>query len=288
MHVGKSIAAFIVAVMIAPCAAFGGKTEVSVTSGRVEAVTEQGEVTVSAGHKAVLSTQVALRSQIADPIVKDITALTEWLDMEREAGGIRIDNATIQVYQIDGPDSFKGAAYVEIPNETGEKTNELRFGPTSCIPVMQFFDMRGNVLEYDVEQTDTFKSMPLGYITLRFLEMIPAGEDFRFILLGESIQHAEVLRKEGGVWGFSSGNDSRWSLNYYQVILPESAILVGWDQPIELIESREGRTVVTMRNYTGDSHEGHFTVFFLWPERDHTSIEDLHEEFRSVGFRQAE
>ena len=152
-----------------------------------------------------------------------------------------------------------------------------------------WFDMRGNVLEYDVEQTGTHKGIPLGYVTVRFLETTPPGEDFRFILLGELIQHTGAMRKEGNVWAFSSGNDSRWNLNYHQVILPQSTILVDCDQPIEFIESRDGRTVVTMRDHTGDIHEGHFTAFFLWPDRDHTSIEDLPEEFRSVsaGFREA-
>ncbi len=70
-------------------------------------------------------------------------------------------------------------------------------------------------------------------------------------------------------------NDAANSLNYCRVVLLRSAILVDCDQPIELVESRDNRIVVTARTRAKRQAMGATNFKFLWREVDGTSAKDV-------------
>jgi len=264
--------------------ALGQQTEVVVKRGQVKAQTEKGTVTVDAGRKAVLRPGQRPFVAVDDPMVDDLIQMYKWIEEERTAKRVPIDFASIQIANIETEQRWKGASLAEIPNMKSEPSDTCRIGPTTILKESKYYDLEGNLLPFELEKIDSKK----GYYHIRFPKAVEPGQKFRFVSLGEKGTGANKMWKEGPLWNVRMANCTPNCLNYFRVILPKSAIFVDASRPVVITDSFEGRTTVTIRNYTGEKADGWYQIAFLWPEKDGTTLGDLPPQYRGLRSKRDE
>jgi len=265
-----------------------GETEVEVVKGKVVVQTGAGEVTVGAGRVAVLSAGTMPRAGIAEPVVRDLLTLMSWLEADEAAEEEGVD-AFAQVFQIESPSQVRAAVYASGPVTPGKEPGTCRIGPTGLLPGLRVYDLQGNLLEpLEIEETGREeRGIRFGYVYLPLPEGMKPGEDLELVAVVDAdlATFGGFLGKDGEVWRFMAPNDSNNSLSYCRIILPPSAVAVGWNQPVELVGSRDGRTVITVRNRYHTSL-GALEIHFIWPDMDGEGPEEVPAKFlrTSAGY----
>ena len=284
------VLAIVLAVFAGDVSAAAQDTEVTVQEGKVKVVTDKGATTVEAGQKAEMKAGEGPMVSVDDPLVKDLVELDGFVQAEKKAGRMRIDDSTVQVYRLDSEETWHVAALMEMSEDLlsslySRQTDTVTFGPTTLLGQAAFYDMKGRRLSFDTEKvTDT-----TALVSLHLKEQIPPGGALKLVIVGDlpagEMQRSgakKVIWHEGALWRATAGNDTPYNLNYYQVILPPSAHLVDSNLKPVTVSSMNGRAVLTVRNYTGEEAEGSWQVAFLWVAKDGTSLADLPPEYRGL------
>lgn len=256
----------------------GQKTEVSVRKGLVKAQTAAGVATVDAGRKAVLTQDKEPVIGIDDPMVDELLKMYEWAKAEKQADKIRIDSVSIQILSMENDRLFKGAGLNEFANTKPESSNVCVITGTMILNNPKYYNLEGNLLSYELKKT----SDRHGNYHIMFPEPVAPGDKFKFILVSD-LTPSLGMWSDGLLWHHVMENNPRYCVNYFQQILPESAIFVDTSRDVVLIDTVDGRIAVTTRNYTGRSARGMVHTTFLWPQKDGTSITDLPEDYRGLG-----
>ena len=92
----------------------------------------------------------------------------------------------------------------------------------------------------------------------------------------------EMQEQRGKLRRVFDGSGGTFCLRYYKIILPKSAIVVSVDPRPLAVEVRNGRTVLTLRQYATSEGPKKYDVWFLWPERDGTTFLDLPAAYREI------
>jgi hypothetical protein len=260
----------------------GQETQVKVLKGKVKAQTDTAVVMVAAGQKGVLSQDKSPVVAVDDPMVDDLIKMYPWIEEEKKAGKIKIDYSAITISSVESEQILAGAHLAEMPNNKSVQNDICRIGVTSILQGVKYYDLEGNLLTYELDKVSKDK----GIYYINYGRAIAPGEKFKLISVGKFAVPPNIFWKDGKVWHVRMGNCTPNCLNYFRVILPKSAIFVGSSRPIMLADSVDGRTAVTIRNYTGEKADGMYQVSFLWPEKDGTSLKDLPREYRGLGDRE--
>lgn len=256
------------------------RTEVSVQKGMVIAETDTSKVAVDAGRKAVLEPGKNPFVTVDDPMVDHLIEIHKWTEQEKQAEREPIGSTAILIYSLENKDHVTFASLMEFPNGKSEPSNVFRLGQFSPLLVEpKFYDLDANLLNFELEKL-TDRS---GYYHLTFSREVQPGEIFKFISVSKANNIADWgLWKEGPLWNLRGGNNVRNCLNYYRVILPQSAIFVDANRPVTMIDSYRGRVAVTVRNFTGLLPDAVFQVAFLWPDNDGSTMADLPPRYRGL------
>ena len=269
---------FLCAVLLAaPTITYGQKTEISVQKGKVLAQTAIGEATVDAGKKAILTQNENPSVTIDDIMVDDVVKIHGWLEDEKDANRIPIDSISIQVISIESETDFKGVGLNEMPNTGQEPSNICEFKGTLILEDPKYYDLEGNLLDFEMEQIN---ASHCNYY-LHFPETVEPGSKFKCITT-VGLSSGLPMWKDGVLWHYVMENNPSNCVNYFIVILPQSAILVDSSRPVVVTENINGRTAITTRNYTGNTIRGRLHIAFLWPEKDDTSLADLPPQYRGL------
>ncbi len=265
-----------VILLAAQTLAFGQKTEISVRKGKVIAETATESVAVEAGRKAVLAPDKNPTVSVDNPMVDDALKLYKIIEAEKEQGDLKIDSAFIMVGKADKEEIF-GAFFFEFPNPESKATNVFKLGPASIIEGLQVYDLNGNLCQIDVNLLNETTAI----YSIHVSEQVQPGEHFKLIGVVDLENMptfpggAPAYGKEGPLWYFRTVNGVPNCLNYFRLILPESAILVDSNRKIIATDTVDGRVAVTMRNYTGEYADGLCMISFLWPDEDGTTLADI-------------
>lgn len=254
-------------------------TVISVKEGKVLAETENAQVAVEVGRKAILTPDKNPKVTMDDPLVDDVMEIYRWIEAEKQAKKNRIQTSNISIFKINGEKSFKCAALSAFtPKGKGAKKT-IKWGPTHVLKEPKYYDLEGNLLQHEVEKVNNRN----GYYTLKLAKPLEAGRKFEYICIFE-IDNAIFLR-EGPLWILPMGHGSgKNKLVYYRFILPESAIYVDATHPPTMMDSVDGRVAATIRIYTGQGGPGNSTLkmAFLWPDKDGTTIADIPPQYRGL------
>jgi len=257
--------------------AFGQKTEVTVQKGKVIAETETKSVAVDAGRKAILEPDKNPIVTVDNPMVDDVMEIYKWAEQERQEQREKIDSTSIQLIKVENEHLFTLAYLLETPNDKSEPSNIFRIGPASILDEPKYYDLQGNLLEFDLVKINARS----GYYSMHFPKPVKPGEKFRYICVSRITSDKEI-RKEGTLRYLML----RWSapnqLNYFRFILPKSGIFVDSSRPVTITDSFDGRVAVTIRNYTGPIADGMSQIAFLWPDKDGTTLADLPPRYRGL------
>jgi tetratricopeptide (TPR) repeat protein len=250
------------------------KTEVVVRKGLVKTTTAQGDSLVSPGQKAVLEANKKPQVAIQNQLVGKLLELEEVIQKERAQKKIEIRLSTAQAYSVENENLWKVGVLVTMPNNTNQAETVCRLGPTTLLDDMKFFDLDGSSLACRIEKIEERK----GYCHLTFSKAVQPGEFFRFIMITDfqpNTPQYQLCVKKDGQWIISSGNDTPRCLNFFYVILPKKAIFVKSEPQPAAIEEINGQVAITIRNYTGEEANGHFQIYFLWPEKDGACLKGI-------------
>jgi hypothetical protein len=258
----------------------GQKTEVSVKKGEVIAQTESASVALEAGRKAILEPNKNPIVTVDDPMVDNLLQIYKWVEQEKQAQREKISSTSIFIYSLENRNYITFAGLMEFPNEKPEASDRFRLGQVSPLLMEpKFYDLDGRLLPFELEEV-TAQS---GYYALRFFKPVQPGEKFSFISVSKANDMANWgLWKDGPLWNLRGGNGVKDCLNYYRVILPESAVFVDSSRPVTTVDTFARRVAVTVRNYTGPLADSMFHIAFLWPEKDNTSLADLPPQYRGL------
>ena len=257
---------------------YGQKTQVSVQEGKVKAQTGAGQVIVDAGKKAILTQNKTPSIMVDDPMVDDVMQIYKWIEAEREAGEIKIDFSSIQINKIVNDHLLITAGLTEMSNMKLESNDTIRMGLTSILDEPKYYDLQGNLLPFDLDKVNERQ----GYYYLHFPDPVQPGGKFEIITVSEFNVSNEEIWKEGALWNIRLGNCTKNCLNFFRIILPESAIFVNSSRPVAMIDNFQGRVALTIRNYTGPEADGMYQISFLWPDKDGTSLVDLPAQYRGL------
>jgi len=257
--------------LVAQAITYGQKTAVSVQKGKILAQTAGGIVTVNAGQKAVLKEGQKPQVDANEPMVNDLIVMDKWAQAEREAKKIRIDGTLVSVIRIETEKQWKGAFLAEMPNNDSKPSNTCRMGLTSILNKPKYYDMEGNLISFDLEK----KNERQGYYYLHFDQLVASEEKFKFICITDFEPTDNRMFKKGNIWQMGAANDSPYWLNFFKVILPKTAVFVSATPSAMLVDETDGRVAVTIRNYTGKTARGHYTISFVWPAKDQLLLSDL-------------
>ncbi|MGD0999732.1 MAG: hypothetical protein ABSA67_03445 [Candidatus Brocadiia bacterium] len=258
---------------------FGQTTEVTVEKGAVKAQTENGTVTLVPGQKGILKEGDAPEVRIDEPLVADVMQMKKWLDEERRKAHIpSSDNATIQSFGF-GENQMKAAAYAEVPaadfiaaKRYSRETGNLEIGQIGMKASVNVYDMAGKKL--------TAEEGEEGKLYAHVGELDPTSK-LQLIMVANSETPEFLTQKDGNLRRCLAGNGSANSLNYYRVILPQTAVFVSsWPSPV-CVNDADGRTAVTLRQRNlanGDN----FVIAYLWPAKDGVIAESLPPEYRGL------
>jgi hypothetical protein len=164
-----------------------------------------------------------------------------------------------------------------LPNRTTQATATTRLGPTTLVDGVRYYDRQGRPIPVTIEDRQGDK----GFYRLQFNEPTPPGGSFQCLLVADAPMSAR-LRQEGKLWYFMPSNGTANCLNYYEVILPPSAVFVDCNFQAVAVKATGNRTSVVIRNYTGPQGDGTAYVAFLWPDKDGTTVADLPGEYRGL------
>jgi len=266
------------AFLVTQAVTYGQKTEIAVQKGKVIAHSAMGEVTVDAGKKAILTQDENPSVTVDDPMVDDVMQIYKWVEAEREANEIKIDFSSIQIKKIVNEHLLIIAGLGEMPNMKSEPSDTVRIGLTSILNEPKYYDLQGNLLSFDLDKMNERQ----GYYYLHFPKPVEPGGKFGIISVSQFNLSDKELWKEGPLWNIRLGNCTPNCLNYFRMILPESAIFVKSSRPVAMLDSFQGRVAVTIRNYTGEQADGMYQISFLWPDKDGTTLADLPPQYRGL------
>jgi hypothetical protein len=267
-------------VSILSAAGIAETTQVKVLQGKVLAQTDKGTVAVAPGQKAVLSQEDRPIVVVNDPLVEEVIKKCSWTQAEKQAVRTRIDSTSIRVISVDDENTVRAAALAEIPNATSTASTACRIGVTSLADDQTFYDLKGNLIPFRVEKV----SETTGYYHLDFPDPVGPGEHFKLVSVGRTKPTKEYFWSEDHVWRISAPNETPYCLDYLQVVLPKSAILVDASLPAAVVNEVDDRVAVTTRKYYGKTADGFYwdQISFLWPEKDGTTLADLPPEYRGL------
>ena len=251
------------------------KTEVSVQQGKVRIETETESIAIDAGRKAVLAANQNLLVTVDDPMVDDVMEIYKWVEAEKKAGKILIDSASIQMVKIEPEDQLILAYLLETPNTQSAPTDICKIGPASILDTPKYYDLQGNLLAFELEPV-TAQS---GYYSVHFHQPVLPGGKFRYICVSKL---SGPVSKEGSLRKLALSWSAPNQLNYFRFVLPESGIFIDASRPVTLVDNFDGRTAVTIRNYTGPIADGQTSIAFLWPEKDGTTLADIPPQYRGL------
>jgi len=254
-------------------------TEVKVLQGKVLAQTDKGTVTVAPGQKAVLSQEDRPVVVVSDPLVEEVIRMYPWVQAEKQAARTRIDSTSIRVISVDDEKTVRAAALIELPNASSAASTACRIGVTSLADDQTFYDLKGSLIPCRVEKV----SETTGYYHLDFPDSVGPGEHFKLVSVARAKPPKNSLWSQDNVWRISAPNETPYCLNYLQVVLPKSAILIDSSLPV-VVNEVDGRVAVTTRKYYGKTTDGFYwdQISFLWPEKDETTLADLPREYRGL------
>jgi len=253
------------------------KTEVSVQKGKVIAETATASVAVDAGRKTILRLDKNPTVTVDDPLVDDVMEIYKWVQAEKQAQKEQIDSTSVLTLKVENERLFKLAVLQERPNSKSEPSTVCQIMTTGEVHEgSKFYDLQGNLLSYDVEQINASRSD----FFVHFGRAVEPGEKFRFIVVGKMGESGQ-LWKEGPLWHLKSGGSAANCLNYYRVVLPESAIFVDSSRPVTTADSFDGKLAVTCRVLGGPA-DNSFHIAFLWPDKDGTNLADLPPQYRGL------
>ena len=261
----------------------GQKTEVSVQKGKVIAETATASVAVEAGRKTVLTPDKKPTVTVDNPMVDDALQLYKLIEAEKEQGDLKIDSAFIMVGKAD-KEEIVGALYFEVPNFGSKATNVLTLPYVSIIEDVKAYDLNGNLCSVETKLRDETTAS----YSIHFSEQVQPGEHFKLIAVADLDDlplipgGTPAYSKEGPLWHFRTVNSSSNCLNYFRLILPESAILVDCNREIVATDNVDGRVAVTIRNYTGQYGDGWCMISLLWPDEDGTTLADIPDEYHGL------
>jgi len=261
--------------------ALAQKTEVSVRKGKVIAETGAASVAVEAGRKAVLAPGKNLTVAVDDPMVDDVMEIYRWVEEERQANKVQIDTTTIQVFRVDTENLLTLAYLAEIDNSDSGPSDTCRVGQVSILDQAKFYDLQGNLLAFDLEKVDARS----GYYTLHFADSVEPGKNFKYVCVSRL---RGSVGKVGRLRYLRPGWNAPNCLNYCRFILPESAVFVDSSRPVIMVDSFDGSVAVTCRAYTGPAGDGMFSIAFLWPDKDGSSLADLPPRYRGLRSQEEE
>jgi hypothetical protein len=267
-----------VVLLTVPIIGFAQKTEVSVKKGKVIAQTATASINVEPGRKAILMKGKSPTLAVDDPMVDDLINMYKWIEEEKAAAREKIDFTSIQIHRIESETLLKGAHFFEMPNSKTEPSNTCCVGLTSILEQPRYYDVQGNLLTFELEKVDARR----GYYYLQFPGPVQPGENFKIICVSKMNVSKGEIWKEGPLWNIRLGNCTKNSLNYFRIILPESAIFVDSSRPVMITDDSDGRPAVTIRNYTGEYADGMYQIAFLWPDKDGTTLADLPRQYRGL------
>jgi len=264
-----------VVLLTAPTLVLAQKTEVRVQRGKVVAETAGSSVAVEAGRKAVIAPDGGVAVAVDDPMVDDLIQIYGWVQQEKQAQRERIDSASIQMVKIESENRFTMAYLREVPNSESRPSGVCQVPGASLLDNPAFYDLRGDRLSFDIEKIDARS----GNYFVRFPEPVQAGEDFRFICVSKL---DGSMFKDGALWHVQICWNAPYCLNYFRVVLPESAVFVDSNWRPIVVDSFGGNAAVTIRNYTGPLGDGICHIAFLWPQEDGTTLADLPPQYRGL------
>jgi hypothetical protein len=255
------------------------QTQVQVEQGKVKVETSTATTVIAAGQKGTLAAGKDPLVTVNEPMVNDMLEILKWIEQEKNIENPPFKASSIQIYGIDDDQLWKLAALYEGKYTDDKPLETLKIGLTSILEEPQYYDLRGNLLNYDLQRVTESK----GYYHIHFSQPIQPGERVTLICVSKYRPQGEgSLWKEGNLWYVQMGNDSRDFLNYYRVTLPETAILVDCSRPILITDITGGRTTITIRNLTGAEADGQYVIAFLWPAKDGTTLKDLPPQYRGL------
>jgi hypothetical protein len=222
-----SLGILLASLLVNHMSACGEETDVTVQRGKVKASTDTGTVTVAAGQKATLTQGKDPILTIDDPMVKDLLEINEWVEAEKKDGRTRIDYTSIQISSIENEHAWRHAHLGEIPNRDTKPSSTCRIGLTSILKEPKYYDAEGVLIPFDLEK----KSESQGYYYLHFPKPVLAGEKFKYITVSGFQPPTRNVWKERKLWRIWLANNTPYCLNYFRLILPQSAILVDSSLP---------------------------------------------------------
>ena len=257
------------------------KTEVDVLHGRVRAVTPIANADIQAGQKATISSDGRPVVMVSEPLVEDVMKLYKWVEEEKQAQRHRIDTSVIMVQRVDDDLTSVLALLGEWKNRKSEASNIFTL-PNSIQADAKVYDLEGNPLPVEFIKT----GRNYGRYTITHTKTVAPGENFRFISVFRMPRRVDIdgrrMRHQ------RMATMMPYTLIFYRVILPPSAIFVESSRPVIAVETVEGRIAVTSRAYTGPMGEGKFHLAYLWPDKDKVSLTDIPGLFRGIGDTQRE
>jgi hypothetical protein len=258
--------------------AFGQTTQVTVEKGAVKAETGKGSVTLLPGQKGILKQGEAPEVMVDEVLVADVMRMKKWLDEEERKGGLPPGGGTtIQAIDFDSA-RVKGAAYANVPADLipatkySKETGEMMIGEAGKNADVTVYDAAGNKISSRVGKD--------GRLYAHVGPLEPGGQ-LELIMVVESQAPDFCMQKDGVLRRCVAGNGSPDCLNYYRVVLPQTAIFVSaWPNPI-CVNDSDGRTAVTLRQRNLANGEN-FVIAYLWPEKDGVTMESLPPEYRGL------
>jgi len=281
----KSIILCAVVLLVVQTIASAQKTEVTVRQGKVRAETQTATVNIDAGQKVVLKKGVNPLVTVDSPLVHDALELYKLVEEEKEHGELKIDSVFVVVGKAD-EDDVVAAIYWEVPNPMPKATNIMTIPNSSTLGDIKVYDLNGNLCKVEQKSLGNFTYS----FNIHFTEQIQPGESFKFIAvtslgdIGLPVfpGGAKIAWKEGPLAYFRASPGYPNALQYFRYILPESAMLVDCNREIVATDTVEGRTAVTIRNYTGPRSDALCIIALLDPAEDGTSLADIPGKYRGL------
>ncbi|HEC02955.1 MAG TPA: hypothetical protein ENI81_05400 [Phycisphaerales bacterium] len=276
-----------VAVVAAQTTTFAQKTEVAVRKGEVRAETRTGaaSVDVGAGRKVVLAPGQKPVVSVDNPLVDDALELYKFVEAERAHGELKIDSVFVVVGKAEN-DGVVAAIYWEVPNPMPKATNIMTIPYSSTLGDIKVYDLNGNLCKVEQKSLGDFAYS----FSIHFSEQVQPGENFKFIAVtsfgGIDMPvfpgGMRIAWKEGPLAYFRTSPGEPNALQYFQFILPESAILVDCNREIVATDTVDGRPAVTIRNYTGPYSDAMCIIALLDPAEDGTTLADIPGKYRGL------
>jgi len=264
--------------ILVPIGAFGQETHVRVSKGAVEIETPSGTQRIEAGQEGSADRKGDVRVKIDEPLARDIPMLTQWIVAEKMNGQDKIDSSSVQVQAIENVKERRVVALAEVPNRQEKASSTVEIGPTAWGKDTKVYDLEGRVLTYETKAVSSGRYK----VTIDYKKPVEPKGVYSLMLVTSGVNAPEMLWHEGKLWTAQMSNMTPNCLNYWQLVLPPSAILVDTSLPPIATRTIDGQLVVTIRNYTGRHADSTVLVSFLWPGQDGGTLEDVPGRYRGL------